>query len=42
MLMPQLNAGSLKVLTVELTSFLFSELSLSSVIASPLAKVHRC
>lgn len=41
MLVPQISPGSLKVLIVELTSFLCSELSLSSAIASPPAKVHR-
>lgn len=42
MLVPWISPGSLKVLIVELTSFLCSELSLSSAIASAPAKVHRC
>ena len=41
-LVPQLSLGSLKVFIVELTGFLCSELSLSSVIAFLPAKVHRC
>lgn len=41
-LVPQISPGSLKVLIVELISFLRSESSLSSAIASLPAKVHRC
>lgn len=38
LLVPRINPGSLKVLLVELSSFLCSELSLSSMIASPAKK----